>query len=182
MGVAAKIDIRPGQCAGTYSERYNHGLEFLSGKADCDFIYLPMLRTHFECHTQHIQRWVKPINPYLFAGAALDLTRSKAELILENAFLRQRLIVLNRQVKRPAFKPHECVLLVRLTSVLRSWKQALAIGQPDTLLRWHSRGSDNPGRGNKPVAHQSPKRLWRSFSTWHGKTAPGVPNAFVANC
>ena len=47
--------------------------------------------------TQHIQRWAKPNKPPLFADAALDLTRSKTELILENAFLRQQLIVLNRQ-------------------------------------------------------------------------------------
>ena len=94
---------------------------------------------------QHIQRWVKPNNPSLFADAALDLTRSKTELILENAFLRQQLIVLNRQVKRPALKPHKLVLLVRLTSRLRSWKQALIIGQPDTLLRWRGCGSANPG-------------------------------------
>jgi len=86
---------------------------------------------------QHIQRWVKPTNPSLFADAASDLMRSKAELVLENAFLRQQLIVLNRQVKRPALKPHERVLLVVLTSRLRSWKQALTIVQPDTLLRWH---------------------------------------------
>ncbi len=85
--------------------------------------------------TQHIQRWVKSNNPPLFADAALDLTRSNTELILENAFLRQQLIVLNRQVKRAALKPRERVLLVMLTSRLRSWKQALAIVQPDTLLR-----------------------------------------------
>ena len=87
--------------------------------------------------TQYIQRWVKPSNPPLFAGTALDLTRSKTELILENAFLRQQLIVLNRQVKHPALKPHERVLVVMLASKLRSWKQALTIVQPDTLLRWH---------------------------------------------
>ena len=86
---------------------------------------------------QHTQRWVKPDNPSLFADAALDLTRSKTELILENAFLRQQLIVLNRQVMRPAIKPRERVFLVVLASGLRSWKQALAIVQPDTLLRWH---------------------------------------------
>lgn len=44
-------------------------------------------------------------------AAALDATRSKTELMLENAFLRQQFIVLNRQVKRPALKPHERVLL-----------------------------------------------------------------------
>ncbi len=83
--------------------------------------------------TQHIQRWVKPNNPSLFADAALDITRSKAELMLENAFLPQQLIVLNRQVMRPALKPHERVLLVVLASRLWSWKQALAIGKFDTL-------------------------------------------------
>ncbi len=71
--------------------------------------------------TQHIQQWVKPNNPSLFADATLDLTRSKTELILENAFLRQQLIVLNRPVKRPALKPRERILLVVLTSRLRSW-------------------------------------------------------------
>jgi hypothetical protein len=33
---------------------------------------------------------------------ALDLTRSKSELVLENALPRQQLIVLQRQVKRPS--------------------------------------------------------------------------------
>jgi hypothetical protein len=46
---------------------------------------------------QHTQRWVKSDNLSLFADTALDLSRNKAELILENAFLRQQLIVLNRQ-------------------------------------------------------------------------------------
>jgi len=36
-------------------------------------------------------------------SAAVDLTRSKSEeLVLENALLRQQLIVLQRQTKRPA--------------------------------------------------------------------------------
>ncbi len=137
--------------------------------------------------TQHIKRWVKPNNPSLFAGAALDLTRNKTELILENAFLRQQLIVLNRQVKRPALKPRERVVLVVLTSRLRSWIQTLAIVQPDTLLRWHRNlyrwlWKRKSRRENSLGAHQSLMRLWDSFSAWQGKIAPGVPNAFVANC
>jgi putative transposase len=87
--------------------------------------------------TQVIHRWVKPNNMPLLCEAALDLTRSKPQLILENAFLRQQLIVLNRQVKRPALKPRERLLLVVMTSRLQSWKQALNIVEPDTLLRWH---------------------------------------------
>jgi transposase InsO family protein len=69
-----------------------------------------------------------------------DITRSKSELILENALLRQQLIVLNRQVKRPAFKPFDRFLIVVLASHLKGWKQALLILKPDTLLRWHRAG------------------------------------------
>jgi putative transposase len=135
--------------------------------------------------TQHIQRWVKPNNPSLFADAASDLTRSKGELVLENAFLRQQLIVLNRQVKRPALKPHERVLLVVLTSRLRSWKQALTIVQPDTLLRWHrdlyrwlwkrkSRKRKQPGR--PPISEEIValiQRMARENRTWGAKRIRG---------
>ena len=134
---------------------------------------------------QHIQRWVKPTNPSLFADAASDLTRSKSELVLENAFLRQQLIVLNRQVKRPALKPHERVLLVVLTSRLRSWKQALTIVQPDTLLRWHrdlyrwlwkrkSRKRKQPGR--PPISKEIValiQRMARENRTWGAKRIRG---------
>jgi len=43
----------------------------------------------------------------LAAGALKDLTRSRSELVAENALLRQQLIVASRRVKRPEFKPHE---------------------------------------------------------------------------
>jgi len=127
----------------------------------------------------------KPDNPSLFADAALDLTRSKTELILENAFLRQQLIVLNRQVKRPALKLRERVFLVVLASGLRSRKQALAIVQPDTLLRWHrdlyrwlwkrkSRMRKQPGR--PPLSEETVsliQRIARENRTWGAKRILG---------
>jgi hypothetical protein len=58
-------------------------------------------------------------------------------LVLENAFLRQQLIILERHSKRPALTQRDRVLFVLLASKLRSWKQALVIVQSDTLLRWH---------------------------------------------
>jgi len=67
-------------------------------------------------------------------NVAADLTRSKAELVLENAFLRQQLITLQRQVKHPALPPRDRVLLVLLARKLPSWKQTLTIVQPDTLV------------------------------------------------
>lgn len=83
---------------------------------------------------QRLRQWTKPDNHTLVLNAALDLTRSKAELVLENALLRQQLIVLQRQVKRPTLTWRDRALFVLLASKLRSWKETLLIVQPDTLL------------------------------------------------
>jgi len=66
-----------------------------------------------------------------------DLGKSRSQLIAENALLRQQLIILKRQVKRPACTETARVLPVLLTRWVRTWQQALLIVQPDTLLRWH---------------------------------------------
>ena len=46
--------------------------------------------------------WTKPDTTSLLLGTLTDLARSKSELMAENALLRQQLIILRRQVKRPA--------------------------------------------------------------------------------
>ncbi len=81
-----------------------------------------------------------PIGDPLLLGTAADLVRSRAELVLENAMLRQQLIVLRRQVKRPQLTNTDRTILVLLASKLRTWKSALLIVQPATLLRWHRAG------------------------------------------
>ena len=86
---------------------------------------------------QVIKDWIKPSNPSLFTGTLSDLTRSRTDLLVENALLRQQLIVLNRQVKRPQLTHHDRFLLILLARCTSFWKQALHIVQPDTLLRWH---------------------------------------------
>jgi putative transposase len=87
-------------------------------------------------HTRFV-RWTRPHNTSLLLGTIADLGRSKSELLVENALLRQQLIVLKRQVKRPACTKADRLLLVLLARVVRTWKQALFIVQPETLLRWH---------------------------------------------
>jgi putative transposase len=84
--------------------------------------------------------WTTPSTPSLVLGTLTDLTRSKSELMAENALLRQQLIVLRRHVKRPACAKTDRMLLVLLARVVRTWKQALFIVQPETLLHWHRQG------------------------------------------
>jgi putative transposase len=84
--------------------------------------------------------WTKPNTTSLLLGTLIDLSRSKSQLVAENALLRQQLIILRRQVKRPACTRTDRMLLVLLTRMVRTWKQALFIVQPETLLRWHRQG------------------------------------------
>jgi transposase InsO family protein len=81
--------------------------------------------------------WTKPFTSSLPLGTLADLGRSKAELVAENALLRQQLIILKRQVKRPACTQTDRILLVLLARAVRAWKQTLFLVQPETLLRWH---------------------------------------------
>ena len=91
---------------------------------------LEALSSRFAC-------WAKPLRTSLPLSTLADLGRSKSELIAENALLRQQLLVLRRQVKRPTFTRTDRLLLVLLARLVRTWQQALLLVQPDTLLRWH---------------------------------------------
>jgi len=88
-----------------------------------------------------IHRWLlwqtKPATGTLARGAMADVAKGKAALMAEHALLRQQLIVLQRQVKRPAFTPRDRLLLVLLARLVHGWQAALFIVQPDTVLRWH---------------------------------------------
>ena len=112
----------------------------------------------FRFHTpqERVLRWIKPRTTSLVLGALADLGRGKGELIAENALLRQQLIVLRRQVKRPVYCKTDRVLLVLLARVVRTWHQALFIIQPETLLRWH-------------------RELFRSFWKCKSKVRAGKP-------
>jgi hypothetical protein len=73
----------------------------------------------------------------LVTGLAVDLTKSRRELLAENGLLRQQLIVASRHVKRPAFRPRERGLLVLLAGVVPRWRDTVLLVKPDTILRWH---------------------------------------------
>jgi putative transposase len=108
--------------------------------------------SHVLQHTKHLisfcydllqQRfltWTKPTHTSLLPGTVMDLARGKVELVAENALLRQQLIILRRQIKRPTCTKKDRLLLVLLARAVRTWRQALLIVQPETLLTWHRQG------------------------------------------
>jgi hypothetical protein len=96
-------------------------------------------------------------------GMVTDLARSKPELVAENALLRQQLMILSRQVKRPAFTKADRFLLV-------FWQELLERGSKPFHhpgRRRSSVGIDRDfacvGKTNLrlfPLNQMSPKRSW----------------------
>jgi putative transposase len=95
-------------------------------------------------------------------GTGADSVRSRAQLLAENALLRQQLLVLRRSVARPALTRADRTLLVLLAGRVRAWRQALLLVQPETLLRWHRAGfralwqrKSRPGPGRPPLTAET---------------------------
>jgi putative transposase len=145
------------------------------------------VRSFYYGAKQGLRQWTRPDNgnDSLAVGTALDLTRSKSELVLENALLRQQLIVLQRQGKHPALTWRDRALFVLIASKLPSWRSALTIVQPDTLLRWHRdlfrrvwrRKSKRKGKGGRqPLAEDIViliKDMAQANRTWGAKRIRG---------
>ena len=58
-------------------------------------------------------------------GAAADATRSRSDVLLENALLRHQLVVLSRAAKRPQLTVTDRGRLVLLAGRLRAWTEGL---------------------------------------------------------
>ena len=83
-------------------------------------------------------------------------------LVLENLALRHQLAVLQRSAPRPRLRPSDRVLGVLLSRLGRGWGEAVAIVQPETVIRWQRTGfklvwtwkSRRRGPGRPAVAPQ----------------------------
>ena len=89
-----------------------------------------------------MKQWLKPAPDRQITGVATDLLRSKPELIAENAFLRQQVIVLKRQhTGRLLITQHDRRVLVGLASRLRGWLEGcIAFCQAGHSFKWHRQG------------------------------------------
>ncbi len=78
-----------------------------------------LVTTSVQMFQDRLRWWTKLPSTSPTPGNMHDLIRSKPQLVIENALLRQQLSVLNRSVKRPRLTRADRALLVLLVSV--SW-------------------------------------------------------------
>ena len=66
--------------------------------------------------------------------------RTHRALVLENVALRHQLAVLQRTAPRPRLRPSDRLFWVLLSRLWHGWAEAVAIVQPETVLRWQRAG------------------------------------------
>lgn len=86
---------------------------------------------------ESVKKLTNPGPVHAAIDALVDATRTRTELLAENAPLRQQLVVVHRTHRRPAFRDGDRILMVLLARLAPRWRDALHLVQPDTLLRWH---------------------------------------------
>jgi len=145
--------------------------------------FLNACKSFFNRVKTRIKNLTKPATATLAASAMADLPRSKSDLVVENAILRQQLIVLKRSVKRPKFTPGDRIRLTFLARLTDFWHSALHIVQPDTVLRWHRElfrwywRQKSKAKSNKPRIPQETIDLIRQMAQenplWRAKKIQG---------
>ena len=81
-----------------------------------------------------MQRIIK--NCYRWLFSKLNII---GRLTAENVALRQQLIVLKRNHKRPVLKVRGRLFWVLLSRIWTGWRDVVYVVQPDTVIRWHKR-------------------------------------------
>jgi len=101
----------------------------------------------------------------------------RAAAAVENLALRQQVAVLKQSVKRPKLRLRDRVFWVLLSRLWRNWRSALAIVQPETVIKWQRKGfrlywrwkssRGKPGRPLiEPKIRDLIRRMSRENATW----------------
>ena len=112
----------------------------------------------------------------LLFDLVLAFVAPREALVAENLLLRQQLIVLRRQIKRPRARRFDRWLIGTLAGRFYCLMDVVLLVKPETVIRWHraawrliwrSRSDRPPGR--PPVdadLRELIRRMWRENPTW----------------
>ena len=99
----------------------------------------------------------------------------RAAAAAENLALRQQVAVFKQSVKRPKLRRRDRVFWVGLSRLWPNWRSALAIVQPETVIRWHRQGfklfwrwKSRPGKPGRPPIKREIGHARRTQGRWSG--------------
>ena len=121
----------------------------------------------------------------LWSGLLHRFLRSRQSLLMENLALRHQLAVFKRQHSRPRLTPLDKIFWVLLRRFWFSWKRALIVVTPETVVRWHRSGFQLYWRfishvrkpvGRRPVTREIRDLIFRMVAenpTWRAPRIHG---------
>ena len=81
------------------------------------------------------------LRAFILGRAAAAVAAAVAVAVaVENRTPRQPLEVCKQSVKRPKLRSRDRVFWVVLSRLWPNWRSALAIVQPETIIKWHRKG------------------------------------------
>ncbi len=105
---------------------------------------------------------------FLFLRAFL---MGRAAAAVENLALRQQVAVYKQSVKRPKLRPRDRFFWDLLSRLWANWRSALAIVQPETVIKWHRQGfklywrwKSRGGKPGRPCIERALRDLIRRMS------------------
>ncbi len=107
---------------------------------------------------------------------------SRSRLAMENVALRQQLAVYKQSGKRPKLRPRDRIFWVCMSRLWSSWRSALCMVQPDTVIGWHRQGfklfwrwkSRNGKPGRPRIPQDICELIWRMSRENPGWGAPRI--------
>ncbi len=121
MHIAAALSANRLCCAGDLGQHPFSELDVLRFIDRCGgYFGHPFLHHRFV-------RWTRLPTTSLLLETLADLGRNRSELLVENACLRQQLIILRRQVKRLVYTGSERLLFILLARAVRTWRQLCSL-------------------------------------------------------
>jgi putative transposase len=66
---------------------------------------------------------------------------NQTELALENLALRQQLAILKRNRPHARLRRRDRLFWACLSSVWQRWRESLIVVKPETVIRWHRKGT-----------------------------------------
>jgi hypothetical protein len=116
-----------------------------------------------------------------FLPTLFSAMRSRRQLVIENLALRQQLATMAGR-RHPDIRPADRVFWVLLRRYWSRWAQALAIVEPDTVVRWHRAGfriywnwlSRRGRRSGRPPLPLEVRALIRRMATENPWGAPRI--------
>jgi hypothetical protein len=119
-----------------------------------------------------------------YLSFCLSLFKSHTQLHLEILFLRKQLEIVTRTSPKLRLRPSDRFFMGILTDLFDSWKEALLIFKPETVIRWHRQSFRVfwKWKSRSTPGHQFLKPRSTLSSRWQTTTLCGVLRGFTARC